>query len=232
MIRQHVREKNKDIAEVILISWGLGCIVGGEVCRSSLNIPTVIEGGVRRYCAAYALWWRAKMAENNVEPENEWSNRAPDTVEDTLVAMETLLATLRAFEDVLRQQDISIASSAEYCDNFCQVMCTCYLNATPRLITLAPPRFVFIFVHFSLFSGSAAGSLAASKCAGFLEKQGAKYRCVCVIVHMHACMLFHSTTFYLSKTIRTMEKQHACCFRLPGYNAIELPYCFEPFGEV
>lgn len=101
------------------------------------------------------------MAENNVEPENEWSNRAPDTAEDTRVAMETLLATLRAFEDVLRQQDISIASSAEYCDNFCQVMCTRYLKATPRLITLAHPRFVFTFVHLSLFSGSAAGSLAA-----------------------------------------------------------------------
>lgn len=101
------------------------------------------------------------MAENNVDPENEWSNRAPDTAEDTLVAMETLLATLRAFEDVLRQQDISIASSAEYCDNFCQVMCTCYLKATPRLFALAHPRFVFIVVHLSLYCGSDAGSLAA-----------------------------------------------------------------------
>lgn len=119
------------------------------------------------------------MAENNVDPENEWSNRASDTAEDTLVAMETLLATLRAFEDVLRQQDISIASSAEYCDNFCQVMCTCYLKATPRLIALAHPRFVFIFVHLSLYCGSDAGSLAAWKYAGFLDKQGAQYHCVC-----------------------------------------------------
>lgn len=86
------------------------------------------------------------MAENNVEPENEWSSRALDTTEDTLVAMETLLATLRAFEDVLRQQDISVASSAEYCDNFCQVMCTCYRQATARLISLAQPRFVFILI--------------------------------------------------------------------------------------
>lgn len=62
------------------------------------------------------------MAENNVEPEHEWSDRALDTAEDTLVAMETLLATLRAFEDVLRQQEISIASSTEYCDNFCQAL--------------------------------------------------------------------------------------------------------------
>ncbi|XP_067471286.1 zinc finger protein Rlf [Thunnus thynnus] len=62
------------------------------------------------------------MAESNVEPEHEWSDRALDTVEDTLVAMETLLATLRAFEDVLRQQEISIASSTEYCDNFCQAL--------------------------------------------------------------------------------------------------------------
>lgn len=62
------------------------------------------------------------MAENNVEPEHEWSDRALDTAEDTLVAMETLLATLRAFEDVLRQQDISVASSTEYCDNFCQAL--------------------------------------------------------------------------------------------------------------
>uniref|UniRef100_A0A3Q3W9L4 C2H2-type domain-containing protein n=1 Tax=Mola mola TaxID=94237 RepID=A0A3Q3W9L4_MOLML len=62
------------------------------------------------------------MAEDNVEPEHEWSDRALDTAEDTLVAMETLLATLRAFEDVLRQQEISIASSTEYCDNFCQAL--------------------------------------------------------------------------------------------------------------
>ncbi|KAL6105544.1 rlf [Pungitius sinensis] len=62
------------------------------------------------------------MAENNVEPEHEWSDRALDTADDTLVAMETLLATLRAFEDVLRQQEISIASSTEYCDNFCQAL--------------------------------------------------------------------------------------------------------------
>ncbi|KAF3701138.1 Zinc finger protein Rlf Rearranged L-myc fusion gene protein Zn-15-related protein [Channa argus] len=62
------------------------------------------------------------MAENNVEPEHEWSDRALDTAEDTLVAMENLLATLKAFEDVLRQQEISIASSTEYCDNFCQAL--------------------------------------------------------------------------------------------------------------
>ncbi|KAM8915339.1 LOW QUALITY PROTEIN: zinc finger protein Rlf [Spinachia spinachia] len=62
------------------------------------------------------------MAENNVEPEHEWSDRALDTADDTLVAMETLLATLRAFEDVLRQQEICIASSTEYCDNFCQAL--------------------------------------------------------------------------------------------------------------
>lgn len=82
------------------------------------------------------------MAENNVEPEHEWSDRALDTAEDTLVAMETLLATLRAFEDVLRQQEISIASSTEYCDNFCQVMCTCNIEATIRL-TLAHPGLFF-----------------------------------------------------------------------------------------
>uniref|UniRef100_A0A3P8TPP2 Rearranged L-myc fusion n=1 Tax=Amphiprion percula TaxID=161767 RepID=A0A3P8TPP2_AMPPE len=62
------------------------------------------------------------MAENNVEPEHEWSDRALDTAEDTLVAMETLLATLRAFEDVLRQQELSAESSTEYCDNFCQAL--------------------------------------------------------------------------------------------------------------
>ncbi|XP_047467177.1 LOW QUALITY PROTEIN: zinc finger protein Rlf [Mugil cephalus] len=62
------------------------------------------------------------MAESNVEPEYDWSDRALDTAEDTLVAMETLLATLRAFEDVLRQQEISVASSTEYCDNFCQAL--------------------------------------------------------------------------------------------------------------
>ena len=70
------------------------------------------------------------MAENNVEADHEWSDWALDAAEDTLIAMETLLATLRAFEDVLRQQDVSVASSTEYCDNFCQVMCTCSIKAT------------------------------------------------------------------------------------------------------
>lgn len=61
------------------------------------------------------------MAASGVEPEPEWGDRALDTAEDTLVAIETLLATLRAFEDVLKQQEISLLSSEEYCDNFCQV---------------------------------------------------------------------------------------------------------------
>ncbi|KAK5612783.1 hypothetical protein CRENBAI_007339 [Crenichthys baileyi] len=62
------------------------------------------------------------MAENNVEAEHDWNDWALDAAEDTVIAMETLLATLRAFEDVLRQQDISVASSTEYCDNFCQAL--------------------------------------------------------------------------------------------------------------
>lgn len=41
--------------------------------------------------------------------------------EDTFYAMESLQATLQHFEAVLRQRDISEASSSEYCDNFCQV---------------------------------------------------------------------------------------------------------------
>lgn len=70
------------------------------------------------------------MAENNVEPELEWNDRALDVAEDTLIAIETLLTTLRAFEDVLRQQELCIASSTEYCDNFCQVRCSCSIEAT------------------------------------------------------------------------------------------------------
>ncbi|XP_051942229.1 zinc finger protein Rlf [Hippocampus zosterae] len=62
------------------------------------------------------------MAERNVDLDHEWSERGLDTAEDTLVAMETLLATLRAFEDGLRQQELSVASSADYCDNFCQAL--------------------------------------------------------------------------------------------------------------
>ncbi|XP_061700423.1 zinc finger protein Rlf [Syngnathoides biaculeatus] len=62
------------------------------------------------------------MAERNVELVPEWSERGLDTAEDTLVAMETLLATLRAFEDGLRQQELSVESSADYCDNFCQAL--------------------------------------------------------------------------------------------------------------
>lgn len=82
------------------------------------------------------------MAENNVEPEHEWSDRALDIAEDTLVAMETLLATLRAFEDVLRQQELSVESSTEYCDNFCQVLCTCSTEATARLKLARPKLFL------------------------------------------------------------------------------------------
>ncbi|XP_030213078.1 zinc finger protein Rlf [Gadus morhua] len=52
----------------------------------------------------------------------EWSSRASDSTDEILVAMETLLATLRAFEDVLRHQEISATSSSEYCDNFCQAL--------------------------------------------------------------------------------------------------------------
>uniref|UniRef100_A0A3Q0R2B6 Rearranged L-myc fusion n=1 Tax=Amphilophus citrinellus TaxID=61819 RepID=A0A3Q0R2B6_AMPCI len=85
-----------------------------------LNIPIAVKASPD--CTAYAPRWRVKMAENNVEPEHEWSDWALDTAEDTLVAMETLLATLRAFEDVLRQQEISVVSSTEYCDNFCQAL--------------------------------------------------------------------------------------------------------------
>ncbi|XP_077415031.1 zinc finger protein Rlf [Vanacampus margaritifer] len=62
------------------------------------------------------------MAERNGDPQYEWSERGLDMAEDTLVAMETLLATLRAFEDGLRQQELSVASSADYCDNFCQAL--------------------------------------------------------------------------------------------------------------
>lgn len=188
-------------------------VLWGEVLLSSLNIPTVTEGGVRRYSAAYAFWWRAKMAENNVEPENEWSNRAPDTAEDTLVAMETLLATLRAFEDVLRQQDISIASSAEYCDNFCQVMCTCYLKATPRLITLAHPRFVFIFVHLSLFSGSAADSICMKMCRVFGQAGSKVSQCVLLFICTPACY-FTAEQFTCQKQF-ALSENHTCCFRLP-----------------
>ena len=63
------------------------------------------------------------MAESNVEPDPDWSNRPSDTAEDTLVAMESLLTTLRALEAELRQREISEISSTEYCDNFCQVAC-------------------------------------------------------------------------------------------------------------
>lgn len=107
-----------------------------------LNIPIVVKAAPN--CTAYAPRWRVKMAENNVEPEHEWSDWALDTAEDTLVAMETLLATLRAFEDVLRQQEISVVSSTEYCDNFCQVMCTCSIEATISP-SLAHPGLFFFF---------------------------------------------------------------------------------------
>nr|XP_015825404.2 zinc finger protein Rlf [Nothobranchius furzeri] len=61
------------------------------------------------------------MAES-VESEHEWNDWALDSAEDSVMAIETLIATLRAFEDVLKQQEISVASSTEYCDNFCQAL--------------------------------------------------------------------------------------------------------------
>ncbi|KAK6304177.1 hypothetical protein J4Q44_G00247630 [Coregonus suidteri] len=62
------------------------------------------------------------MADSDVEQEPDWSNPPSNTAEDTLVAMECLLTTLRALEATLRQQDISEISSTEYCDNFCQTL--------------------------------------------------------------------------------------------------------------
>lgn len=106
------------------------------------------------------------MAENNVEPQHEWSDRALDTAEDTLVAMETLLATLRAFEDVLRQQELSVESSTEYCDNFCQVLCTCSVEATARL-TLARLK-LFIAQRPPARSSAAA----AGRCWSFDQVKG------------------------------------------------------------
>ncbi|KAJ7989218.1 hypothetical protein DPEC_G00317220 [Dallia pectoralis] len=75
---------------------------------------------------AYAPWRGVKMADGGGgEPELlEWSHRpsSSSTVQDTLVAMECLLTTLRTLEATLRLQDISEMSSTEYCDNFCQAL--------------------------------------------------------------------------------------------------------------
>ncbi|KAM6973230.1 zinc finger protein Rlf [Aplochiton taeniatus] len=60
------------------------------------------------------------MAENNVEPD--WSVRPQLNAEDTLLGMESLLATLRALEDELKQHELSETYSTEYCDNFCQIL--------------------------------------------------------------------------------------------------------------
>ncbi|XP_010877921.2 zinc finger protein Rlf isoform X2 [Esox lucius] len=62
------------------------------------------------------------MADSDVEPELDWSSRPTNIVEDSLIAMECLLTTLRALEATLRLQDISEISSTEYCDNFCQAL--------------------------------------------------------------------------------------------------------------
>lgn len=112
------------------------------------------------------------MAENNVEPEHEWSDRALDTAEDTLVAMETLLATLRAFEDVLRQQDISVASSTEYCDNFCQVMCTCNIDANVSSALAHPGLF------FSQLICDGCWPADTSPSPGWVQGQAPTARCI------------------------------------------------------
>nr|XP_046222412.1 LOW QUALITY PROTEIN: zinc finger protein Rlf-like [Oncorhynchus gorbuscha] len=62
------------------------------------------------------------MADSDVEPAPDWSNRLSNTAEDTFVDMEGMLTTLRALEVTLWQQDISEISSTEYCDNFCQAL--------------------------------------------------------------------------------------------------------------
>ncbi|KAM9466028.1 zinc finger protein Rlf isoform 1-T1 [Clarias gariepinus] len=61
------------------------------------------------------------MADESADGDLEQSGRGWAD-EDTFYAMESLQATLQHFEAVLRQQDISEASSSEYCDNFCQAL--------------------------------------------------------------------------------------------------------------
>lgn len=60
------------------------------------------------------------MADENVDGDLDRSGQGWAD-EDTFFAMESLQATLQHLEAALRQQDISEASSTDYCDNFCQV---------------------------------------------------------------------------------------------------------------
>ncbi|XP_036398510.1 zinc finger protein Rlf [Megalops cyprinoides] len=62
------------------------------------------------------------MADGEGETKLDWGERPQNTTADSPVAMDSLLATLRGLEDELRQQEISEASSSEYCNSFCQAL--------------------------------------------------------------------------------------------------------------
>ncbi|XP_076833730.1 zinc finger protein Rlf [Brachyhypopomus gauderio] len=61
------------------------------------------------------------MADGSGEADSDWTLRGLAD-EDAFFAMERLQAALQQLEAELRQRDVCEASSAQYCDNFCQAL--------------------------------------------------------------------------------------------------------------
>lgn len=61
------------------------------------------------------------MADGEGETEMGPKERAEKTGEDSPFALDSLLKNLRELEAELRQQDVSVTSSGDYCSSFCEV---------------------------------------------------------------------------------------------------------------
>ncbi|RXM95339.1 Zinc finger protein Rlf [Acipenser ruthenus] len=62
------------------------------------------------------------MADGEGETEMGPKERAEKTGEDSPFALDSLLKNLRELEDELRQQDVSVTSSGDYCSSFCEML--------------------------------------------------------------------------------------------------------------
>ncbi|MGH0169875.1 UNVERIFIED_CONTAM: hypothetical protein FKN15_057763 [Acipenser sinensis] len=62
------------------------------------------------------------MADGEGETEMGPKERAEETGEDSPFALDSLLKNLRELEAELRQQDVSVSSSGDYCSSFCEML--------------------------------------------------------------------------------------------------------------
>ncbi|KAJ8398153.1 hypothetical protein AAFF_G00429970 [Aldrovandia affinis] len=92
------------------------------ILPSITSLPEAVLFVSHDVVSAYAPWLRGKMADGEGETKLDWGDRPENTTADSLVAMDSLLATLRGLESELRQLEISETSSSDYCNNFCQAL--------------------------------------------------------------------------------------------------------------